>query len=163
MKRRAFMNWVGVGFVATSLPVAIAACSPAADSEADTAADPCAADPCAADPCAATLDTSVRDDGFAALGTVAELDSAGFLASKSFPGGDVIAVRDPDNADGVIALNSLCTHQGCTVDWAGSEFACPCHGSKFSADGAVTSGPATEPLSAYEAKIEDDLVLVKAA
>ena len=157
MKRRAFMNWVGVGFMATSLPVAIAACSPATEPDAETATDPCAADPCAAE-----VDSSIREDGFAALGTVAELDSAGFLASKKFPGGDVIAIRDPDNADGVIALNSLCTHQGCTVDWAGSEFSCACHGSKFSADGEVTNGPATEALSAYEAKIEDDLVLVKA-
>lgn len=153
------MNWVGVSFVATSLPVAIAACSPA--TEADS--DPCAADPCAADPCAAeAVDSSIREDGFAALGTVTALDSAGFLSSKTFPAGDVIAIRDPNNADGVIALNSLCTHQGCTVDVADSGFSCACHGSTFSPDGEVTNGPATEALSPYEAKIEDDLVLIKA-
>ncbi|MFM5891932.1 MAG: cytochrome B6, partial [Dolichospermum sp.] len=28
MKRRDFINWVGLGFLASSLPVAIAACSP---------------------------------------------------------------------------------------------------------------------------------------
>ncbi|MEL6937836.1 MAG: Rieske (2Fe-2S) protein [Cyanobacteria bacterium J06598_1] len=163
MKRRAFMNWVGVSFMATSLPVAIAACSPAADT---AEADPCAADPCAADPCAAAaeeVDSSVRDDGFAALGTVSELDSAGFLASKTFVAGSVIVIRDPANADGIIALDSLCPHQGCHVAWADTEFACPCHGSKFSADGEVTDGPASEALGAYEAKVEDDLVLIKAA
>ena len=37
MKRRAFMNWVGVSFMATSLPVAIAACSPAEDTAAEDA------------------------------------------------------------------------------------------------------------------------------
>ena len=166
MKRRAFMNWVGVGLMATSLPVAIAACSPAEDT---TAADPCAAAPCAADPCAAEVaaatevDSSVRDDGFAALGTVGDLDSAGFLADKDFVAGSVIVIRDPGNADGVVALDSLCPHQGCHVDWTDTEFACPCHGSKFSADGTVTDGPATADLGSYEAKVDGDLVLVKAA
>ena len=80
MKRREFMNFVGLGMVATSLPVALAACN-SSESAAET--DATAADPCAADPCAAVeVDSSIRDDGFAALGTVAELDSAGFLASK---------------------------------------------------------------------------------
>jgi len=160
MKRRAFMNWVGVSFMATSLPVAIAACSPAED----VAADPCAADPCAADPCAAAkVDSSPREDGFAALGTVAELDSAGYLADKNFGGGQAIAIRDPGNADGVVAFDSLCTHQGCTVGWESGEFACPCHGSKFATDGSATAGPATEALGKYEAKIDGDLVLVKVA
>jgi len=157
MKRREFMNFVGLGFVATSLPVALAACAPsetAAETDTEPAADA---------PKAEEVDSSIRDDGFAALGTVEELDSAGALSSKSFVAGSVIAVRDPANADGVIALDSLCTHQGCHVDWAETEFACPCHGSKFSPTGEVTSGPANEPLGTYEAKIEDGLVLIKAA
>jgi len=162
MKRRVFMNWVGAGLMATSLPVAIAACSPAEDTTA--AADPCAADPCAAEVAAAPeVDSTVRDDGFAALGTVAELDSAGFLADKDFVAGSVIVIRDPANAESVVALDSLCPHQGCHVDWTSTEFACPCHGSKFSADGAVTAGPASSDLGSYEAKVEGDLVLIKAA
>ncbi|MBE9059917.1 ubiquinol-cytochrome c reductase iron-sulfur subunit [cf. Phormidesmis sp. LEGE 11477] len=163
MKRRAFMNWVGVGFMASSLPVAIAACTPAV--EEPEAIDEAAADPCAADPCAATeaADSSVREDGFAPLGSVADLDSAGFLSDKSFAGGPVIAIRDPANADSVVAFNSTCTHQGCSVAWESSEFACPCHGSKFSASGEATEGPATEALATYEARIEDAQVLVRTA
>ncbi len=161
MKRRAFMNWVGVSFMAASLPIAIAACSPAEDT---ATADPCAAEPCAAEPCsAASADTGVGEDGFVSLGTVTDLDSAGYLASTDFPGGAVIAIRDPENADSVIALSSVCTHNGCNVDWQASEFVCPCHGSKFSADGEVTNGPAGEALSTYEAMIEGEQVLVKAA
>ena len=164
MKRREFANFVGLGLVATSLPVALAACNPSETTSEPSEPD---AEPAAAEPDAESapeeVDSSIREDGFAALGTVAELDEAGFLASKNFVAGSVIAVRDPANPDGVIALDSLCTHQGCTVDWAGSEFACPCHGSKFSPTGEVTSGPADSPLSTYEAKIEDDLVLIKAA
>ncbi|MEL7068196.1 MAG: ubiquinol-cytochrome c reductase iron-sulfur subunit [Cyanobacteria bacterium J06581_3] len=160
MKRRAFMNWVGVSFMATSLPVVIAACSPAeTDDTAAEEADPCAATETATE----EVDSSIRDDGFAALGTTEELDSAGFLASKTFVAGSVIVIRDPDNADGVIALDSLCTHQGCHVAWEDTEFACPCHGSKFSPAGEVAEGPATEALGTYEAKVEEGLVLIKAA
>jgi cytochrome b6-f complex iron-sulfur subunit len=48
------------------------------------------------------------------------------------------------------------------VEWKDTEFACPCHGSTFNPDGTVANGPATDPLSPYEAKIEGDLVLIKA-
>jgi len=164
MKRRAFMNWVGVSFMATSLPIAIAACSPTEDTAEDTtAADPCAAEPCAATSADASPDASSGEGDFVSVGTVADLDSAGYLTSEDFPGGAVIAIRDPANADSVLALSSVCTHNGCNVDWQSSEFVCPCHGSKFSADGEVTNGPASEALSSYEAMIEGDQVLVKAA
>jgi len=147
MNRREFMNWMGLGALATSLPVAIAACqSDTADAPADAPA---------------TADSTATADGFEAIGTVAELDEAGALASKNFQGTQVVVTRDPANPDAVIAVNSLCTHQGCTVDWDGGAFACPCHGSSFNPDGTVASGPAGEPLPVYEAKIEGDQVLVK--
>ncbi len=153
MKRRDFMNWIGLGALATSLPVAIAAC------QSETAAPP--ADAPAAD--APEVDSTPREDGFAAVGTVAELDAAGSLSDKSFQGQQVVVIRDPADAAAVIALNSFCTHQGCTVAWESdtATLACPCHGSKFATDGSVTAGPAPDALGAFEAKIEDDLVLVK--
>ncbi|NJN21166.1 MAG: Rieske (2Fe-2S) protein [Leptolyngbya sp. RL_3_1] len=155
MKRRDFINWVGLGALATSLPVAIAACQ---SDDATTPADEPAAD-------VPEVDAAPRADGFGAIGTVAELDAAGSLASKSFQGQQVVVIRDPADAATVLALNSFCTHQGCTVEWESDTalLACPCHGSKFATDGAVTEGPATEALGAFEAKIEDDLVLVKVA
>ena len=163
MKRREFVNFVGLSCIATSLPVAIAACSPS--ETADTAEAPDADDAPAADTTTAQApaDSSVDADGFAPLGTVAELDSAGFLASKDFAAGPVIAVRDPANAESIIALSSVCTHKGCNVDWKETEFVCPCHASKFTPEGAVIEGPAKEPLAPYEAKIDGDNVLVKAA
>ena len=164
MKRREFFNFVGLGLMATSLPVAIAACSPD-ESSADTEAEvPEPADSATADSATAdSASTEAAPEGFTAIGTVAELDEAGSLSDKNLMGESVVVVRDPSDPEAVIALNSICTHQGCTVAWQESEFVCPCHQSKFSAEGEVVDGPATEPLSTFEAMIEGDSVLVKVA
>lgn len=46
------------------------------------------------------------------------------------------------------ALSLTCTHLGCRVRPASSGgFACPCHGSRFAADGSLTAGPARAPLA----------------
>lgn len=46
----------------------------------------------------------------------------------------------------LIALSLICTHLGCTVEAKGEGFACPCHGSRYDADGKVLNGPAQESL-----------------
>ena len=47
------------------------------------------------------------------------------------------------------ALRAECTHLGCLVqpEPMGGGFACPCHGSKYMADGSVTRGPAPKALA----------------
>ena len=145
MNRREFMNWVSVGTLAASLPVALAAC------QSETSIDPTSS----------SSDSLPREDGFATIGTVAELEEAGYLANIKFQGSRVIVTRDPANADMLIAVNSVCTHAACTVEWNEKTFDCPCHGSVFNLDGTVASGPASEPLGIFEAKIEGDQVLVK--
>jgi cytochrome b6-f complex iron-sulfur subunit len=161
MKRRDFLTWVGVGTLATSLPIALAACnsdspttesdqSPGTDSNAATDSPP-------------EVDSTPRDDGFAAVGTVATLDEKGFISDKAFFAGSVMVIRNPDDPAALIAVNSMCPHQGCGVEWksADNQFQCPCHGSAFGSDGSLISGPATKALGNFDVKVEDNLVLIK--
>ncbi len=50
------------------------------------------------------------------------------------------------DAEGAYAISAVCTHLGCSVARSAEGFACPCHGSKFSARGDVEAGPAPRPL-----------------
>ncbi len=47
---------------------------------------------------------------------------------------------------GVYAISTVCTHLGCIVKPSVNGFDCPCHGSKFTADGSVIRGPAPKAL-----------------
>jgi len=60
----------------------------------------------------------------------------------------VAAYRSPS---GTLTLRSAtCTHMGCRVAWNDAEHTwdCPCHGSRFTPEGNVISGPAEAPLAA---------------
>jgi cytochrome b6-f complex iron-sulfur subunit len=59
------------------------------------------------------------------------------------PGRSVAVFRD---GSGVWAISTVCTHLGCIVKQEAAGFACPCHGSQFKLDGAVTKGPAPKAL-----------------
>jgi len=54
-----------------------------------------------------------------------------------------------DDAGSVHRLSAICPHLGCMVHWNSLErtWDCPCHGSRFSPDGAVLNGPAVSGLS----------------
>ncbi|AFY92746.1 ubiquinol-cytochrome c reductase iron-sulfur subunit [Chamaesiphon minutus] len=99
-----------------------------------------------------------KPEGFTVIGSVGDLDKNGYLQTK-----EVAIVRNPTNPKQLIAVNPKCTHQGCDVKWAAGEkkYACPCHGANFDANGGVLNGPATKPLTAYQAKIVGSQVLVK--
>jgi len=62
----------------------------------------------------------------------------------------VAAYRDQGGA--VTLRSAICTHMGCTVTWndADRSWDCPCHGSRFTPEGGVISGPAQTPLAEVE-------------
>ncbi|NJO40672.1 MAG: ubiquinol-cytochrome c reductase iron-sulfur subunit [Cyanobacteria bacterium CRU_2_1] len=153
MDRREFLGWVGVGSVASCLPVALAACTP--QNQQSQAPDSNEQSP--------IPDSSAQSEGFQTVGTVAELDQTGQLLDEEFAGGAVLVVRNPNDPQAIVAVNPTCTHAGCTVEWQADQqaFACPCHGSRFAADGTVLQGPASRPLSTYDAKLDGETVLVK--
>jgi cytochrome b6-f complex iron-sulfur subunit len=153
MNRREFFGWFSVSamaspavgiasancrLIASSLLAAIAACSPQTKESK-------------------SVDASPRPDGFQSLGTVSDLDQKGLISTPT-----VIVIRNPSDQNSLLAVNSKCTHNGCAVNWEKSQasFLCPCHQSKFAADGKVVNGPAEKPLQTYAAKIENGSVLV---
>ena len=155
MDRRTFLGWVGVGTLASSLPMILAACTSKEEESPVISETPNKDSPVA-------IDTSVREDGFQALGTVKQLDQEGKILDKTNAAQAVLIFRNPED-NNLSALNPKCPHQSCTVDIKSEDklLACPCHGSKFAFDGTVINGPAKKPLNKFEVKQEEDLILVK--
>lgn len=72
-------------------------------------------------------------------------------------GGDIVIVRPTENT--VAAYSAICTHEGCTVQPAGKELDCPCHGSVFDLKGGVLHGPAKRPLRQIKVSLSGDDVI----
>ena len=75
------------------------------------------------------------------------------------PGHRLFVVRERNQFH---VISAACTHLGCTVEWKaeGSQFDCPCHGSKFTADGERFAGPAPGGLPWYPLSLSGDGFLV---
>ena len=58
----------------------------------------------------------------------------------------IAACRDDEGK--LTEVSAVCPHLGCIVHWNGAErsWDCPCHGSRFHADGEVVNGPANTNL-----------------
>jgi cytochrome b6-f complex iron-sulfur subunit len=56
------------------------------------------------------------------------------------------------------AIQSKCTHLGCTPNWFAEDgvFKCPCHGSQFYANGVNFAGPAPRPLDRFKISLDVD-------
>jgi 3-phenylpropionate/trans-cinnamate dioxygenase ferredoxin subunit len=67
--------------------------------------------------------------------------------------------------DGVHAVAAVCTHASTRLDdgrLRGHRIVCPLHGARFDAcTGAVLSGPATQPLQTFAARVADGHIEVR--
>lgn len=75
-----------------------------------------------------------------------------------FPEGRSVALfRDEE---GVYAISTVCTHLGCIVKGVPDGFECPCHGSTFTPDGSVATGPAPKALPWIAVELRGDECVV---
>jgi len=81
--------------------------------------------------------------------------------AEQFPLGSRTLLSDPPavllhTQSGYSALSLTCTHLGCTVEQTADGFTCPCHASRFDAQGEVTHGPAVKSLKSLRVELIDD-------
>lgn len=83
---------------------------------------------------------TVKVGTFSGLATVGALvEVANLRAAKRVKAGSA--------TDSFVAYSLICTHQQCAASvTSGTEIDCPCHGSRFDANGNVINGPAARPL-----------------
>ena len=109
--------------------------------------------------------------GLVAVGGLAACQQTGSPPTGPVSGGNVSALQVGAllvmsniavglDGQGVYAMSAVCTHAGCLMDDGARTIAagldCPCHGSKFDGNGAVTNGPARDPLQHYLVTIAAD-------
>jgi cytochrome b6-f complex iron-sulfur subunit len=101
--------------------------------------------------------TQAANKGLVDLGPVTAFKPNG-VVDRSGDAGAFIS----RTADGLIALSPVCTHQGCTTRYVSgtNEFACPCHGARFAADGSITRRPGRSPLAAYPLQVKNGRLFV---
>ncbi len=94
------------------------------------------------------------------LAKVPALAKVGGSVTVKLKGTTVLFIRDAKES--IRAVNAVCTHKQCLVGYAPKKghIACPCHGSDFTLSGEVLSGPATEPLQTYPAKLTQDKIII---
>ena len=140
--RKAVLTGAGVGVAA----VALAACSSGSSSESGTSSS----------------SGSAGSSGSASSGSAGTGEALTKTADVPVGSGVIVGktvVTQPTAGD-FKAFSAVCTHSGCLVNKiADGTIDCPCHGSKFSLDGAVVDGPAKQPLEPISVRVQGDSIV----
>lgn len=93
------------------------------------------------------------------LTAMPELTAIGGVATVHVSGEEapIFVIRTGDRE--YLALSSVCTHRGCTVEATTNGFACPCHGSRYARGGEVVRGPAARSLRRLTTSMTADSTL----
>lgn len=134
--RKTVLAGAGIGLAAA----AVAACSSGSESPA----------PEASSASSAPESTAPAGD---ALATTAEVPvGSGVIVGE-------VVLTQPVAGD-YKGFSAVCTHTGCLLnEIADGTINCPCHGSKFSLDGAVVNGPASKPLEPVAIDVQGDSIV----
>lgn len=62
--------------------------------------------------------------------------------------------------DQYIASLLKCTHKSCELNVGGGIYSCPCHGSEFTTEGKVITGPADRDLKTYKIEIDNENIYI---
>ena len=113
--------------------------------------------------CASRLTTTVRpDDGRVRLPirNHPELSRPGGGAIRILPEGATTPLYVVMLASGeAVTLSPVCKHLGCIVELSGTEFVCPCHGSRYALTGVVRKGPTQLPLDRVATRVTADGII----
>jgi Rieske Fe-S protein len=82
------------------------------------------------------------------IGVGSALSATGGVALVQADNNTLLVART--GASTFSALTTICTHEACVItNGSAGVFECPCHGSKYDAEGRVLVGPAALPLRSF--------------
>jgi Rieske Fe-S protein len=96
------------------------------------------------------------------MSALAQMQAGEVMELKPGNGKPDLLLLAPPHGEEWHAITAHCTHKGCVVAWNASatEWQCPCHGSRYGADGHVVAGPAEKPLLTPATRVEGERLVI---